>query len=342
MSRDALPCDGHRLAAVIVHFATPGQTAACVAALARSRRSVDHVVVVDNGSGDRSLRERLAAWGARRLARRRTIAGGNGNPSRVPISEKLDWIEAPHNLGFAGGANLGVARALDAGASRVFLLNSDALVEPDCLGLLESAVEQPGVGLAGPAIVSARDPATLESTGIAYAPLTGRMRLSGWGQPLPAADSPANPVDALSGCALMIRREVFDRVGLLPEEYFFGFEDLAFCLRARNAGFIALCAPAARVLHQGGASLAPGSPDRIYFAIRNHLLLARRARPLPAPLSALRAAHILALNLAYLALHAKVPRLAGARALASGFADYCAGRSGARSTAGAAPASRST
>jgi GT2 family glycosyltransferase len=315
MSRDALPCDDHRLAAVIVHFATPAETAACVAALARSHRMVDHLLVVDNGSGDRSLRDSFA---------------------------NLDWIEAPCNLGFAGGANLGVRRALDAGASRVLLLNSDALVEPDCLGILESVVDQPGVGLAGPAIVSASNPATLESTGIAYAPLTGRMRLSGWGQPLPAAGTPAYPVDALSGCALMIRREVFDRVGLLPGEYFFGFEDLDFCLRARKAGFNVLCAPAARVLHQGGASLGPGSPDRIYFATRNHLLLARRARPLPAPLSALRAAHILALNLAHLALRAKVPRLAGARALASGFADYRAGRFGARSTASAAPASRST
>jgi len=311
MSRDALPCDDHRLAAVIVHFATPAETAACVAALARSHRMVDHLLVVDNGSGDRSLRDSFA---------------------------NLDWIEAPCNLGFAGGANLGVRRALDAGASRVLVLNNDALVEPDCLGILESAVEQPGVGLAGPAIVSARDPARLESTGIAYAPLTGRMRLSGWGQPLPAVGSPAHPVDALSGCALMIRREVFDRVGLLPEEYFFGFEDLDFCLRARKAGFNILCPPAARVLHQGGASLAPGSPERIYFATRNHLLLARRARPLPAPLSALRTANILALNLAHLALRAKVPRLAGTRALASGFADYCAGRFGAR----AAPASRST
>lgn len=310
MSRDALPRDDHRLAAVIVHFATPGQTAACVAALARSRRIVDHVVVVDNGSGDQSLRDSL---------------------------ENVDWIESPHNLGFAGGANLGVRRALDAGASYVFLLNSDALVEPDCLGILEGAVEQPGAGLAGPAIVSARDPARLESTGIAYAPLTGRMRLSGWGQSLPAAGTPTYPVDAVSGCALMIRREVFDRVGLLPEEYFFGFEDVDFCLRGRNAGFIVLCAPAARVLHQGGASLAPGSPDRIYFATRNHLLLARRARPLPAPLSALRAAHILALNLAHLVLRTKVPRLAGVRALATGFADYCAGRFGARAGTASRP-----
>jgi hypothetical protein len=87
------------------------------------------------------------------------------------------------------------------------------------------------------------------------------------------------------------------------------------------------------VLHQGGASLAPGSPDRIYFATRNHLLLARRARPLPAPLSALCAAHIVALNLAHLALRAGVPRLAGARALASGLRDYRAGRFGARATA---------
>jgi GT2 family glycosyltransferase len=306
MSRDAQPCASHRLAAAIVHFGTPGQTAACVAALHRSRRTVDHVVVVDNGSGDRSLPDKL---------------------------EQVDWIEVPRNLGFAGGANLGIQHALDAGASRILLLNSDAVVEPDCLGILESAVEQPGVGLAGPAIVSARDPATLESIGITYAPVTGRMRLSDWGKPVGTAGGPAHPVDALSGCALMIRREVFDRVGLLPEEYFFGFEDLDFCLRARSAGFLASCAPAARVLHQGGASLAPGSPDRIYFATRNHLLLARRACPLPAPLSALRAAHIVALNLAYLTLHAKVPRLAGARGLASGLCDYYAGRFGARTTA---------
>ncbi len=309
MSRDAQPCDRHRLAAVVVHFGTPGQTAACVAALRGSRRIADHLVVVDNGSGDQGLRDRLAP---------------------------LDWIETPRNLGFAGGADLGIRRVLDVGASRVLLINSDALVEPDCLGILESALDQPGVGLVGPAIVSARDPATLESTGIAYRPLTGRMRLSGWGKLVPAASSPAHLVDALSGCALMIRREVFDVVGLLPEEYFFGFEDLDFCLRARSAGFLALCAPAARVLHQGGASLAPDSPDRIYFAARNHLLLARRARPLPAPLSALRAAHVMALNLAYVTLHSKVPRLAGARALASGLRDYCAGRFGAR----AAPASR--
>lgn len=306
MSRDTQPCNRHRLAAAIVHFGTPEQTAACVAALHRSHRTVDHLVVVDNGSGDRRLRDSL---------------------------ENVDWIEAPNNLGFAGGANLGIRRVLDAGASRVLLINSDAVVEPDCLGILESAIEPPGVGLAGPAIVSARDPAMLESTGIAYAPLTGRMRLSGWGKRVDAAGGPAHPVDALSGCALMIRREVFDRVGLLPEEYFFGFEDLDFCLRAHAAGFLALCAPDARVLHQGGASLAPGSPDRIYFATRNHLLLAQRVRPLPAPLSALRAANIVALNLAYLALHAKVPRMAGVRALASGFADYCTGRFGARVTA---------
>ena len=306
MSRDALPCAAVRLAVVVVHFRTPVQTRACVAALLRSQRPVDHLVVVDNGSGDCVLRDSLAS------------------------SEQLDWIEAPHNLGFAGGTNQGVRHALDAGASLVVLINSDACVEPDCLGILERALEQPRVGLAGPTIVFAHDPSMSESTGIAYAPLTGRMRLSGWGKPVPAADSPARPVDALSGCALMIRREVFDLVGLLREEYFFGFEDLDFCLRARRAGFLALCAPAARARHKGGASLAPDSPDRIYFAVRNHLLLARRAHPLSAPLSALRVAHILALNLAHLALRANVPRLAGARALASGLRDYLAGRLGGR------------
>jgi hypothetical protein len=302
MRPDALP-HPNRLAAVVVHFRTPGQTADCVAALRRSQRPVDHLVVVDNGSGGRSVRDRL---------------------------QSVDWIESSHNLGFAGGTNLGIRRALDAGASHVMLVNSDAVIHPECLGLLETTVEQPGVGLAGPAIVSAHAPATLESTGIDYAPLTGRMRLTDWGKPLPVTSGPAHPVDALSGCALLVRREVFDRVGLLAEGYFFGFEDLDFCLRAREAGFLALCAPAARVVHQGGVSLAPSSPDRIYFSTRNQLLLAQRAHPLPAPLSALRGAHIIALNLAHLILRSNVPRWSGARAMAEGLCDYWAGRFGAR------------
>jgi N-acetylglucosaminyl-diphospho-decaprenol L-rhamnosyltransferase len=57
------------------------------------------------------------------------------------------------------------------------------------------------------------------------------MRHRGFGDRLHGTQ-PATPVDGISGCCLLIRRAVFDAIGLLDEEYFFSFEDLDFCLKA--------------------------------------------------------------------------------------------------------------
>jgi GT2 family glycosyltransferase len=75
---------------------------------------------------------------------------------------------------------------------------------------------------------------------------------------------------------MLVRREVFDRIGLLEESYFFGFEDVDFCLRARDAGFRTACVQTATLLHAGSATIGPRSPRLIYFGTRNHLLLASR------------------------------------------------------------------
>ena len=59
---------------------------------------------------------------------------------------------------------------------------------------------------------------------------------------------------------MLVRREVFEAVGLLDEDYFFGFEDLDFCLRARRAGFATVLAGRATVYHEGSQSLGAGRP----------------------------------------------------------------------------------
>jgi len=295
-----------RLAVVVVHYSTPTETAACLAALGLSERPCDHLVVVDNEAGNGTAAELRQAY------------------------PEVDWVTAPRNLGFACGANLGVRRALDRGAEMVFLLNSDAELARDCLGVLEATLARASAGIAGPAVVSRADGVTVESLGMRYNALSGRMRLLGWGAPLPATSSPWCAVDALTGCALLVRREVFERTGLLGEDYFFGYEDLDFCLRARRRGFAVVCAPGALVFHHGGASLPTDSPERAYFAARNHLLVAARARPLPQPLSALRAGCVATLNLAHVLLRSDFPRAAGVRAWAAGVTDYAAGRFGER------------
>ena len=66
-------------------------------------------------------------------------------------------------------------------------------------------------------------------------------------------------VDAVSGCVMLIRREVFERIGLLDEAYFFSFEDIDFCLRARKAGFHTACVQDARAYHAACTREAPAA-----------------------------------------------------------------------------------
>jgi GT2 family glycosyltransferase len=294
----------YRLAAVVLNYRTPAATVRAVRALEASSRMPDLVVVVDNGSGDESadiLRADL--------------------PRAVLLA--LD-----DNRGFAGGCNVGIRQALDAGADAVLLVNSDLIVTKSCVQTLCGAMEDQDVGIAGPAIVNAGDEARLESAGLSYNRLTGRMRQRDHGRLASLAGEGIAAVDAVSGAAMLVARDVFDRIGLLAEEYFFGFEDLDFCLRARAAGVRVAVVAGARALHEGSASIGSTSPRRLYFAARNHLLLASRIAPSRGATRLLRPPWIVALNLAHAVTRAGVPVVPGVLAVLRGTRDHLRARYG--------------
>jgi GT2 family glycosyltransferase len=120
----------------------------------------------------------------------------------------------------------------------VLLVNSDIVMSPDCLERLEAALcQQPGGDIAGPIVLSRVHPDRIASAGLRYNRRTGRIRVMGVGALAAGASSTWHGVDAVSGCLMLVKREVFETIGLLDERYFFGFEDLDFCLRAKDAGF---------------------------------------------------------------------------------------------------------
>jgi GT2 family glycosyltransferase len=294
--------------AVVVHHRTPRQTPLAVRALLASDRPPDAVIVVNNDS-------RPAEPELHDLAHAPNVL----------------LIETGHNRGFPGGANAGIRAARSRGAHAVLLVNSDLRVEAGCLGALETAcVTAPHAAIAGPLVVRADDPQRVESWGIAYHRQTGRMRLRSHGARADAvARARVEEVDAIAGCLMLIRCEVFAAIGLLDEAFFFGFEDLEYCLRARAAGFRTVVAGAAVARHHGGLTIGP-SPRRLYFAARNHLLLNRRvSRDEAAAVRVARAASILALN----GVHALTADGGSVRsrlaAVARGAVDYMAGRFGA-------------
>src|SRR5439155_394885 len=124
-------------------------------------------------------------------------------------------------------------------------------------------------------------------------------------------------VDAVSGCVMLIAREVLERVGLLDEAYFFSFEDVDFCRRARGAGFTSLCVGDAVALHDGSRSIGRRAAARLYFGTRNQLRVAERTAPAGPVHRRVRAAVIVALNLLHALVTAEAPRPAGVGAVRS-------------------------
>jgi len=231
------------------------------------------------------------------------------------------------NLGFAGGMNAGIQQLLAQGCDPLLLLNNDAALEPGCLSLLVAALEGPSVGAVGPLILSAED-GRVESRGLRVDLRHGSVRLEGTGT---AADDGAPvSVDALSGAVLMMTATALDRVGPLDPEYFFSFEDVDWCVRARRAGFELLVVPAARARHLGSRTIGRDSPQRLYFAARNHLRCAEKLSPLSGLSRWRRRAAILARNLAFALRQRDVARLLACRAVIDGHRDARAGRLGPR------------
>lgn len=291
--------------AVVVNFHTPDATLLAVRSLLASRHPLARIVVVDN-STDRACESKLSG-----------------------LQGLVDYVSAGTNRGFAGGVNIGIARALAAGATHVLLVNSDAIVPPDALlGLLRPFV-QPSVGIVSPTVLSMSAPDRIQSMGASYNLRTGRMRIRLYGARASARFSQAGEVDAASGCVMLVSRAVIDTVGMLDEEYFFGFEEIEFSLRAKQRGFRVVVTSEV-AFHEGGRSL-PSASTGLYYAARNHLRMASRVQT---P-SMARALAVVALNVAS-AMRSR-PASIPARLLAvtRGTLDHCRGRYGAAPSDGA-------
>ncbi len=309
MHRDSPgPAQSPRVAAVVLNYRTPDQTALAVRSIQTSLVPADDIIVVDNGSNDGSV-ERLASC----------------LPGVTIVAES-------GNRGFPGGCNVGIRAALAGGADAVLLVNSDAVLAPGALGTMRDALSaDPLAGLVAPVLLSREEPDRIASAGIAFSTRTGRMRHRAAGLPVSLLPPGAlHEVDAASGCVLLIRREAFARAGWLDDEYFFSFEDIDFCLRVRAAGFRTVVAQEAFAYHEGGRSIGRRSARRVYFATRNHLRLSGRIGPRGASL--VRSPLVVGLNVAYVLVSPEAPLIGGLMAVARGTWHHVVGRYGSDET----------
>ncbi len=299
-----------RWAFVVLNWNGREDTLRCLASL-RAVRGDSAVVVADNGSTDGSVE-----------------AIRRAHP-------EVAVVENGANLGFSGGNNAGMHRALAGGADWVVLLNNDATLAPDALEALRAAAERhPEAGiLAGKLLFP---DGRVQWAGQRVDLLTGYSgRPRGYGCPDAPELCVEGPVDRAVGALMAVSRPAIEAAGLLDEALFAYVEDVEWSLRIRAAGFACVFVPGARAFHALSASTGgAASTHTVYYGTRNTLVVAERHRPLGRLGTRLRRMSIVAAFGAHALLVLR--SRAALRAVRAGYADARAGRLGPRPAAASA------
>ncbi len=224
-------------------------------ALLRSLRDVTYprmeVIVVDNGSANDEAATIQAAHPEVRV------------------------LPSPVNGGFTGGNNLGMRAAT---GDYVLLLNNDTEVPAGFLEPLVDVMERRlDIGIASPKIYYYDVPDCIQyagSTPFNYA--TGRSFTHGHGTIDTGKHNTSGPTAIAHGAAMLIRRAVLDRIGLLDDTFFIYYEELDFCERAQKAGYTIWYEAASWIWHKESMTTGKVSPFKTYYMTRNRLLLLRR------------------------------------------------------------------
>jgi len=164
------------------------------------------------------------------------------------------------NLGFTKCANIGLSAST---GQYITLLNPDTEILDDTLLHCVKFLEQnPKVGIMGPQIVNSdgtpeperRQFPTLKHEILRYSPLKSFSNHRNNDKPVQKISCDAKEVDWVKGCAMVIRREVYNTVGCLDEEFVMYYEEIDYCLRTRKAGWGIILFAGATILHHRGQS----------------------------------------------------------------------------------------
>jgi GT2 family glycosyltransferase len=234
---------------LVVNWNGNEYTLDCLASLKASKEEIGRVLVVDNGSSDGSVE-----------AIRRDFP-------------EVTLIENRRNLGFGPANNIGMRLFLqEKKYPYLFLLNSDTLITPSALRILVSALGEEGVGAAVPKIYYA-DGKRLWYAGGRIDWKQGSAIHYGQGKWDGGPFNRRREVSFVTGCALLLKREALEKVGLFDERYFMFGEDVDLSIRLVKAGYRLLYLPEAVIWHKVGGSANRKGEDFIYYHMtRNRLL----------------------------------------------------------------------
>jgi GT2 family glycosyltransferase len=239
------------VAAVVLNYNGLADTIDCVQSLKRSMYANLKIILVDNASTDGSQ---------------------TSLPTRFP---DVPLIVQPSNTGYAAGNNAGIRLALEQGARYILILNNDVIVAPDMLSVMvEKAEQRVQVGIVSGLVFYPGTPADVFSAGGHFSKWLCAGMNTGIVRHREGQEWVECDVTYACGALQLVRREVFESVGLLDERFFMYFEDLEFSRRVLKK-FIISFTPRATACHKSGGGKGWRSYTELYlyFYTRNRFLV---------------------------------------------------------------------
>lgn len=243
------------LSIVIVSMNLRDDTAACIESLLAAGASLEQITVSDNCSTD-------------------------GTPAflREKFGQALTVVEGHENRGYAYGVNMGLQDVLPKGARWIFLMNNDTVVDPDMFKLLMDAAGQFGESYAilGPLILFHSEPTKIWYLGDRLIPGTMITINPYFMKELPKGTPAIQPVDFLNGCGMLIRRDVFEKVGLWETRFFMYGDEVDFRFRTHRMNYKMACVTTAKMWHKVSAIMKQMPAKTRYYRTRNQVWIYRK------------------------------------------------------------------
>ena len=285
-----------RISILIINWNGWRDTIECLESLYQIDYNNYNLILIDNGSENRSLEEIRAYLNGQKPITSKfveytsenkpvkileytnnEVKSGGGREDEIadlPSRKKIVIIRNDKNYGFAEGNNIGIRYALKSqNTDYILLLNNDTVVKSDFLDKLVNAVNSDkSIGFAGPIIYKYDGNARTDLISVAGVNLImnrGSYRRIGSEEVDRGQYHATATVDYIEGCCLLIRRTALDKIGLLDPSYFLYWEDTDLCRRGFEAGYSCIVVPTTGIWHKISTSKPRGMVK--YYMTRNRL-----------------------------------------------------------------------
>ncbi len=241
---------------VVIHYGDKEDTFECLRSLKKSTYPHTKYYIVDNGTNTLKNAE------IQRYL-----------PGALLLTNK-------QNRGFSAGCNKGIQRALQDNCSYILILCNDLIVTPDIIQQLLKPMDDATIGITGSAIMYYKQREKIWFAGGYVNRFFCFTRHTNMNRSIRVFQHDAL-TDFITGTALMIRREVFDTIGVFSDAYFLYFEDVDFCIRAKQHGFFVKVITKPLVYHKVSASTGIKGENKLnalraYYYARNPFIFMKK------------------------------------------------------------------